>query len=53
MGDIEWSEGIFANQDDADRVCSWLWESRSSKYAPEWCKGFCKFAVEHIEVLGS
>lgn len=53
MGDIEWLEGVYESEEDAQAACTELWKTRRSTNprVPEWAQGVCKFAVEPQEVI--
>jgi hypothetical protein len=51
FGDHEWSEGLWASKETAEKVCEQLWSERKSAYAAPEFNGLCKFSVEEREVI--
>ena len=49
FGDHEWSEGLFADSEDAHALHDELWKTRKGK-GPDYASGLHKFFVETREV---
>jgi hypothetical protein len=52
FGDQEWSEGLWMDKREAEKVCTRLQETRDSDFGPDYARGLHKFAVEEREVQG-
>lgn len=46
FGDQEWSEGLWADREEAESACAQLWAGRASEKGPDYARGLHKFGVE-------
>ena len=51
VGDVEWVEGIYATEADAELRCKELWTDRTSERGPDYARGLHKFGVEPMPLL--
>lgn len=53
FGDVEWIEGIYSDETEAEDRCDALWVERTSSVLPadHYAQKLCKFAVAEFPLL--